>query len=105
MARSSVIRPVHITLLHVGDDPRVLDTVVPPESDGVIWGKRMLQGDLVGQVVSTATAIDADLIIMATQGTDSFADGLLGTHTERTLRACHIPLIAVPRRDAASDRD
>jgi nucleotide-binding universal stress UspA family protein len=55
-----------------------------------------LQGPVVDTIVAAADQVDADLIVMATEGRHGFLDALRGSTTEAVLRRAHRPLLAVP---------
>jgi len=55
-----------------------------------------LQGAVVDTIVAAADQVDADLIVMATEGRHGFLDALRGSTTEAVLRRAHRPLLAVP---------
>ena len=57
-----------------------------------------LQGPVVETIVAAADQLDADLIVMATEGRHGFLDALRGSTTEAVLRRAHRPLLAVPAR-------
>ncbi|WP_191060872.1 universal stress protein, partial [Geminicoccus harenae] len=53
-------------------------------------------GAVVPGIVATAGRLDADLIVMATHGHDSFLDGLRGSTTEQVLRQAGRAVLALP---------
>jgi nucleotide-binding universal stress UspA family protein len=55
-----------------------------------------LEGPVIETIVATADRVDADLVVMATEGRHGFLDALRGTTTEAVLRRAHRPLLAVP---------
>ncbi len=83
---------VEVRLTHVGAEPR--PDVKPPESPRITWTLADAPGELEEALASAAT--EADLIVMATRGHDSWADRILGSHTERLLRLIDCPLLSVP---------
>ena len=96
MAERSSARPVDITLLHVGTDRSVLDRAELPEEKSVVWHKELRDGQVLDRIVEVVELWDIDLVVMATNGTDSLKDDLFGTTTERILRSIERPLLAVP---------
>lgn len=82
-----------ITLLHVGADwPSTLGL---EQLDGGI--ERLERtGGVVDAIVGAADQLDADLIVMATEGHDGILDALRGSTTEQVLRRARRALIAVP---------
>jgi nucleotide-binding universal stress UspA family protein len=87
---------VKITLAHVGSDP--IDW--PQLEDGPHWRWQVVQfaGDPVSQILGAAGQLEADLIVMPTQGHDGILDMLRGSTTEQVLRMANCPVLAVPAR-------
>lgn len=83
---------VEARLTHVGTEDR--PDVTPPEHPRVQWVLTEVPGELEDALA--AAARDADLVIMATRGHDTWADRILGSHTERLLRLLDTPLLSVP---------
>ncbi|MGM0576039.1 MAG: universal stress protein [Myxococcota bacterium] len=86
---------VELILLHVGRGD-VLDSVEVPQDRG--WSVRRVgcAGELEAEIARRADLMDVDLVVMATQGHDSLADMLRGSHTENVVRLSEIPVLAVP---------
>jgi len=82
-------------LMHVGQSDTT-PAVRCPEVEGWDWQKELRSGDVIQSIVDTAKEIDADLIVMATDGRTGFLDGLRGSHSERVLRSTATPLLTVP---------
>lgn len=82
------------TLLHVGQSgmPRIRR----PEVPGWEWKQELRAGDVIQTIIDTANEIDADLVVMATDGRSGFLEGLRGSHSERVLRQTGVPLLTVP---------
>lgn len=96
VARIAVGDTVTITLLHVGDAmPGVRF------ADGPAWRVARVRrgGDPVEQIVATANAVKAELIVMPTAGRAGVFEALRGSTTERVLRRASCPLLAVPARN------
>lgn len=53
-------------------------------------------GNLEDAILSVAREHDACLIVMPTRGHDGMGDVLLGSHTERVMRAAQCPVLSVP---------
>jgi nucleotide-binding universal stress UspA family protein len=83
------------TLMHVGQT-NTMPGVRRPEVSGWKWKKEVRSGDVIQGIVDAANEIDADLIVMATDGRNGFLDGLRGSHSERVLRLTSSPLLTVP---------
>jgi nucleotide-binding universal stress UspA family protein len=56
------------------------------------------EGDTASEILSQATDLDADLLVMGTHGRSGFERLLLGSITEKVLRKATCPLLTVPRR-------
>ncbi len=54
-------------------------------------------GPVVGEILSAADEIQADLIVMGTHGISGFERLLLGSVTEKVLRKAKCPVLTVPR--------
>jgi len=83
------------TILHVGDDSEMPE-VSCPELPGWEWTKLSQKGDITEVILQTARGMEADLIVMSTEGRNGFLDALRGSHTEQVLRHCACPLLAIP---------
>jgi nucleotide-binding universal stress UspA family protein len=83
------------TLLHIGD-AAAIPTVQCPDVPGWKWVKLTQSGEVIDGIVRTARDIDANLLVMATDGRHGFLDALRGSHTELILRQSHPPLLIVP---------
>jgi len=84
-----------VTLLHVGN----LDTlpqVEPPEVAGWNWVVKTLPGNPADTILQQAEHLNADLIVMTTDGPDRFIDKCLGTTSERVLRKSVCPIVVLP---------
>lgn len=84
-----------VTLLHVGP-AETMPVVKYPLSNGWRWNSIRLEGDRTETIVRFAKDIDANLIVMTTDGPDRFLDGLRGTTSERVLRKAHCPVAVIP---------
>ncbi len=86
-------RPTSIFLLHVGDR---FPNVELPESDEWTWHRVQQAGDPVEQILAAAREIESDLIVMTSDGRDSFLDGFRGSHAERVVRGAPCPVATIP---------
>jgi len=75
-----------------------------PDPDACRWELNARPGDPVDEIVATATAWAADLIVMTTQGHAGVLDALRGSTTERILRRASCPVLAVPAGSRAMRR-
>lgn len=87
--------PVTITLLHVGDEEAMPNVHA---QDGAQWKFKRLHrdGDPVEEIVTAASLVRANLIVMPTAGRNGVFDALRGSTTERVLRRAPCPVLAVP---------
>jgi nucleotide-binding universal stress UspA family protein len=83
------------TLLHVGD-PDSMPATRCPDVPGWEWKKELRSGDVIQSIVDSANDLEADLIVMSTDGRNGFLDGLRGSHSERVLRHGLAPLLTIP---------
>ena len=77
------------------DLKRFVDTESAP---GVSTDVVIREGDAVGEILSLATDMRADLLVMGTHGRSGFERLLLGSVTEKLLRKASCPVLTVPRR-------
>ena len=83
------------TILYVGDDSGMPE-VSCPELPGWEWTKMSQKGDITQVILQTACGMEADLIVMSTEGRQGFLDALRGSNSEQVLRQCACPLLAIP---------
>jgi len=83
------------TVLYVGDDSEMPD-VTCPMLRGWEWTKISQKGDITQVILQTARGMEADLIVMSTEGRQGFLDALRGSTSEQVLRQCTCPLLAIP---------
>jgi len=83
------------TLMHVGSKSS-MPAIRFSEVNGWRWEKRLESGDVIQSIVRVAKDINADLIIMSTDGRNEFLDALRGSHSERVLSHSVAPLLTVP---------
>ncbi len=89
--------PVELHAMHVGER---MPEVYLPESEDWIWHHSTRQGDVIEEIVGAARDISADLIVMTSDGLDSFRDLVRGSHVQRVVRAspCPVATIPIPKR-------
>lgn len=87
---------VDLTVLHVGGDDMDMPMLDLPARKGWNWRQSVEPGELVETILAAASRIDADLIVMPTQGHEGFLDALRGSTTEQVLNQSKCPLLAVP---------
>jgi nucleotide-binding universal stress UspA family protein len=83
------------TILYVGDDSEMPE-VSCPELSGWKWTKMSQKGDITQVILQTARGMEADLIVMSTEGRQGFLDALRGSNSEQVLRQCACPLLTIP---------
>ncbi|MEK6248506.1 MAG: universal stress protein [Planctomycetales bacterium] len=83
-------------LLHVGDFIMDLSSLTLPNCDDWSWKTSFGDGNVVQEILSSATRKRCDLIAMTTQGHHGFLDALRGSTTEKILREANCPVLAVP---------
>jgi nucleotide-binding universal stress UspA family protein len=83
------------TILYVGNDSDMPE-VSCPELPGWEWTKMSQKGDITEVILQTARGMEADLIVMSTEGRQGFLDALRGSNSEQVLRQCTCPLLAIP---------
>ena len=81
-----------------------MPTVTCPEVPGWKWTKTTRDGDVIDGIVTAAAEVNADLVVMSTDGRSGFLDALRGSHSERVLRRASCPLLAIPEGSRASAR-
>lgn len=84
-----------VTLLHVGP-ASAMPSVKLPEGTGWTWNRVAREGEPAETILAAASELDADLIVMTTDGPDGFLDGLRGTTSERVLRQARCPIANLP---------
>ena len=97
LARVLNVQEVHFSLLYVGKAGEEPELRFNPRQ-GWSCEKNVWDGNVVENIIESAKAQNADLIVMATRGHDNVFDGLRGTTTEQVLRRTNCPLVAVPER-------
>jgi nucleotide-binding universal stress UspA family protein len=89
------------TLMHAGGADS-MPAVRCPEVDGWTWEKQLASGDVIQSIIKAAKDLEADLIVMSTDGRNEFLDALRGSHSERVLRHGVAPLLTVPVGELAA---
>jgi len=85
---------VSITIFHVGGQM----PPIPELAEGSDWSWQTLlrHGEPVESILTAADKLEANLIMMTTNGRDTLDQALLGSTTERVLRKANCPVLAVP---------
>ena len=95
---------VHWVGLHVSAAGRY-PAVRLPSGPGWSGELKAWDGDVVERILETAAALDAGLIVMPTAGHHGFLDAIRGSTTERVLKDCRCPLLAVNMTPPVPDSD
>jgi nucleotide-binding universal stress UspA family protein len=85
--------PVELHAMHVGER---MPEVSLPESDDWSWHQSTRQGDVIEEILKAARELSADLIVMTTDGPDSFRDLFRGSHVQRVVRLSSCPVATIP---------
>jgi nucleotide-binding universal stress UspA family protein len=95
LAKACGRQPIRLTTLFVGEEYQAPPITLQLEPN---WTTEriVVQGNVEEQILGTAEALRADLIVMATRGHQGFLDALRGSTTERVLHGTKCPLLAVP---------
>jgi nucleotide-binding universal stress UspA family protein len=83
------------TVLHVGEKATMPEMQLP-DVPGWRWTTEIRSGDVVDVISETASAVNAGLIVLTTEGRNGFLDALRGSHSERILQRTPCPLLAIP---------
>jgi nucleotide-binding universal stress UspA family protein len=89
------------TLVHIGES-RSMPAVVTPNVPGWTWHTLTKQGNVIEGILETARQVDANLIVMPTEGRSGFLDALRGSYSERVLRHARCPVLAIPESSHAA---
>jgi nucleotide-binding universal stress UspA family protein len=82
-------------MMHAGNSS-TMPAVSCPEVAGWEWKTEMRTGDVIKNIIDAARDYEVGLIVMSTDGRNSFLDGLRGSHSERVLRHGAAPLLTIP---------
>ena len=85
---------VAITLLHVGEQMPSIPELA--EGPGWTWQTALRQGEPVDSILAAAEELNADLVVMTTNGRDTLNQAVSGSTTERVVRNAKCPVLAVP---------
>ncbi len=95
---------VHWVGLHVSASGH-FPAVRLPSGPGWSGELKTWDGDVVERILETAAVLDAGLIVMPTAGHHGFLDAIRGSTTERVLKECRCPLLAVNMAPPAPESD
>lgn len=88
-------------ILHIGEEGSN-PVEATPDVSGWTWEKVTGQGEVIAGILEDARQIDADLIVMSTDGRNGFLDVLRGSHSERVVRQSPCPVLAIPESSYAA---
>lgn len=98
--------PAYPAYVYTQDELEAIEREVRKFVEGEQGGQpieiSVVQGYVVSEIVATATALRADLIVLGTHGRTGFQRLFLGSATERVLARATCPVMAVPPRAAAA---
>jgi nucleotide-binding universal stress UspA family protein len=87
--------PVELVLFHVGDGG--MPQVSKPGDPRLVFRNEVGHGDVIDEIVRAARDLEADVVVMTTDGRDGFLGAMgRGSHTERVVRQAACPVLAVP---------
>ena len=86
---------VEFRLLHVSEGSQMPQLTLPRRPEWT-WEERVVDGDVVEQIMDQDRHWLPDLIALTTEGHVDFLDALRGSTTDRVVRAAHCPVLAVP---------
>ncbi|MBL8817935.1 MAG: universal stress protein [Planctomyces sp.] len=84
-----------VTLLQVSPPNNELPFDLPNDAAWK-WNELVLNGEPAEMILQAADQINADLIVMTSEGPHGFLDGLRGSTTERVLRKAKCPVGSLP---------
>jgi nucleotide-binding universal stress UspA family protein len=95
LAHRCGITQLAIHLLHVGDGA-VFEHLTLPDDARWQWHAHHATGDLSQVIRQTREAVNANLVVMATEGHNSVSDFFRGSHTEQLIRVSECPVMSIP---------
>jgi hypothetical protein len=95
LVQSLTVPSPQIEALFVGETER-MPAVNPPHDLPCSFERRARPGKPVDEILRRANEMDADLIVMVTEGHHGFLDALRGSTTEQIVRRAPCPVLAVP---------
>ena len=69
---------------------------VLPNGDGQTWTLRKQVGPVPETAIEMSQTLEPDLVVISTQQRLGLRGRLAGSHTERILRACNVPVLLIP---------
>ncbi len=94
---------LHAVTLYVGsDDP---PPYVLPRHECVAWERRQTVGAVSTTILTQATGLDADLVVMPSAGRNGWRDRLRGSTLEQVQRSLARPLLVIPEPEVRAVTD
>ena len=84
-----------VTLLHVGSASEA-PSLRTPDDSGWVWSPMTKEGEPSEVILQTADAMNADLIVMTTEGPHGFLDALRGSTSQQVLSKSRCPVASLP---------
>lgn len=82
-----------------------LDRIVQPmREEGLLVETHLLKGDPAAEIIKAAGDLQCDLIVIGMHGRTGVQRLLMGSVTERVLRASPVPIVAVRRQAQAENK-
>ncbi len=79
--------------MHIGE---IFPYISAASLEGIEWKETLIRDTaLVTPIIKKARKEEADLIIMSTNGRDTFSQKMIGSNTEKVLRGAPCPVLAV----------
>lgn len=78
------------------DAEREMDTLSREIPSEVRWESRIMKGDTIRSIAASAEQVNADLIVMGTQGASGLEKVFIGSVTGGVMRQTNVPLLAIP---------
>lgn len=72
----------------------------PARQEGLLVETHLLKGDPAAEIIKAAGDLQCDLIVLGTHGRTGVTRFLMGSVTERVLRASPVPIVAVRQKTA-----
>lgn len=95
LARRMDARDLGATVLHVANGGAPPGVAIPDNVPGT-WLLAQRGGGVVEQILSTVEEVEADLVVMATEGHQGVRDAVQGSDAERVVRRVPCPILTVP---------
>ncbi len=84
-----------VTGLHIGPQ---FPFISASRLEGVSWNEELLEGPVAASIIEAAERMQADLVLMTTNGRDTLSQRVVGSVTEQVLKSVRCPVLAVSIR-------